>query len=118
MAAAAAVAAGVAAVTGCSSPNPSGFYGTGSPQEGLDQGSDSGNENGDATSMITFYGIANPIIDAGPRNTDGPGVPPRDAGSDAGGDAQEDAPSAVAFYGIANPVDAGGEGGEGGDASG
>jgi hypothetical protein len=108
MAAAAAVAAGVAAVTGCSpSANPTGFYGVGTPQEGFDSGFDSGNENpGDAT-LGVFYGIATPI-DAGEGNADGAGVPPGDAGSDAGRDAQQDAPSAVAFYGIANPVDAGG----------
>ncbi|MGD0679287.1 MAG: hypothetical protein ABSC94_28160 [Polyangiaceae bacterium] len=85
MAAAAAVAAGVAALTGCSASGTA-FYGSPAPVEGLDAAGDSA---ADAPSAVAFYGIANPI--------------PADAG-DAAMDSAADAPSAVAFYGIANPI--------------
>jgi hypothetical protein len=68
MAAAAAVAAGVAAITGCSQRNSGhAFYGgPGVVQPGDDSGSsgDDGATGSDAPSAVAFYGIANPVPDA------------------------------------------------------
>lgn len=106
MAAAAAVAAGVAAVTGCSSNSSTSAVANDGSVGLLDSGGDGANnvsEDGapDAPSVGVFYGFANPL-DAGANQADGPKIFP----ADSGGDGSDDAPSAVAFYGNANPIDA------------
>jgi hypothetical protein len=93
MAAAAAVAAGVAAATGCSSqsspPSTGTFYGCACPEDATVQ-SDSGDF--DAPSVVTFYGVANPG-DAGLEQEDAPpGVDGSGDSGDASGDGSHDAP--------------------------
>jgi hypothetical protein len=91
MAAAAAVAAGVATVAGCGSP-PSvvAYYGSvGVPADSGDDGAadaPSAVRDGaaDAPSVVAFYGIANPMpTDAGAGEADGPAV--ADGSGDASG---------------------------------
>jgi hypothetical protein len=91
MAAAAAVAAGVATVAGCGSP-PSlvAYYGSaGIPADSGDDGAadaPSAVRDGaaDAPSVVAFYGIANPMPpDAGAGEADGPAV--ADGSGDASG---------------------------------
>jgi hypothetical protein len=93
MAAAAAVAAGVATIVGCgSNQGPSTFNG---------QGEDAANS-----------GEAGPPVFTSDAT---PGVPPEaggntgqsDAASESGSDGAGDAPMAVAFYGLGNPLDGG-----------
>jgi hypothetical protein len=92
MAAAAAVAAGVAAATGCSqhsngAPSVGTFYGIATP---VDSGEDAGGGGSDfdAPSTVTFYGIATPV-DAGPGQAD---APPGVDGSGDSRDGSNDAP--------------------------
>jgi hypothetical protein len=79
MAAAAAVAAGVATITGCSSGSTTVFYGSPGPINGLDAAGDSPE---DAPSVIGFYGIGSPSPVPSDAGVDAP-----DATSDASEDA-------------------------------
>lgn len=67
MAAAAAVAAGVAAITGCSQgPSGHAFYGGSGvvvPPDDSGSSGDDGATGSDAPSTVAFYGIANPMPD-------------------------------------------------------
>ena len=80
MAAAAAVAAGVATVTGCSPPSVGVYYGSPSinpaPIDSDGGGASDASDGGtDAPSAVAFYGIANPLpVDAGVGDADGPEV--------------------------------------------
>lgn len=91
MAAAAAVAAGVAALPGCTAGNTTlaTFYGIGNPGpsesgDAASEGAAGNDAAGDAPAVGVFYGLANPMpLEAGAPDVDA-GEPP-DAGDEAPG---------------------------------
>jgi|SRR5580704_12128627 hypothetical protein len=97
MAAAAAVAAGVAALQACSaSGSHTAFYGSpGIEPSGDDASGDtsddaSGGATGDSPGIGVFYGLANPMpVDSGPDGSDG--AAPADASEGGGDDGSSDA---------------------------
>jgi hypothetical protein len=125
MAAAAAVAAGVVAMTACSSGSQTAS--NGGPGVSSDGASNSGNDGSggpaddasnsgnDGPSAVAFYGAPGLPLEAG-KDTGQPGSDAAaesgvDAASESGHDAARDAPMVVAFYGLGNPLpDAGGSG--------
>jgi len=106
MAAAAAVAAGVATIAGCgSNQSPSVF-------NGAEDGANSGNSGEAGVPMFISDG-SQPVFPSdanGGTSTDAAGATGADATSGSGTDAGGDAPMVVAFYGIGNPLRDGGSG--------